>query len=547
MTDIADVLPLEYSNKILNHFDITSESERDMDISQLYKLYRFDYNLLSLAPDAGTKMFTWIFNRTEYQMFEILFESIISSNPEYNLYHIKATNITNDGNDTITIDGIQMYSYVRKKVVVKNLKTNSHINAEKNLIFLEYNDNNDFGHYGGFKYVKSSNQLDLFDSMMVSTKYEKSGSYEINFRNIVYAVFPEIENANVNIDISYTPDIFSLEITGGLFEVPNTFINQMDILSTYIGQNKYFNIDSYILGVDSQNQYCYMWTILYLISKTQVNPLEFQELYLNIFNMNLLPIVVIKIFCYLLVTKFKPSNINKTSIKQYNDNIELLLSDGIFSYLYKFISTNNMLYTECFKNENDTFNLYEINLDEIVDPYSETPNLNELFNHLKNIINSIIVCYANKNMDDKKHNLYCDLLAQDTIDKHLIVTKSSDVSDKLNTSEIIMFDLLIKSSNYTSNLDITNFTQHNIKNINLEIEKYPEYFIDLFGYISQLSGIRLIPYKINEFVNLENYLTNKNPAHLSYDTYRKYVLSIRKKRSGSISEKEHARRKRIKL
>jgi hypothetical protein len=88
---------------------------------------------------------------------------------------------------------------------------------------------------------------------------------------------------------------YSMEITGGCLDVDNEYISSDD---------KKWKLDMKYLGVDNQNQFCYMWSILYLLFKSADK--NFPEFLKSICDNKKIPLVIIKTFIYGLLKYLKP-------------------------------------------------------------------------------------------------------------------------------------------------------------------------------------------------------------------------------------------------
>lgn len=404
-------LPIQFNQDKLTKFEI---AEDYLDTLEIYTLKR-KKNLLYLAPDTGTKMFAQIFNSKKYKAFEVLASNILLSADNINIFY------------HINYPVINKYTKQDQLIIsetIKITKTKKENIDENCLIFIEY-DEHDFGHYGGMYFDKETNNLYTFDSMMqyLTESQEVYSPYMDSFLEIIKKSFNNnFNNFNIYYDITPTERNFSLEITGGTFN-KNPFINK--------SENETYYKDIYILGVDTQNQYCYMWTILYLLSKT-VSNLFFQDLYKKIFELDLIPVVVIKIFCYLIVNYFKPIQSNYTS--DYNSGIELLKQED-FNEIYRYISSNAEVYSQVFNTFNQNFNIYKINFNLF--NMDITTDLKKILIDFNDILKYTILCIPDRQDYEKcidKNTYYNIILKDDEVHNLLtIVNRNIGIDEDLES------------------------------------------------------------------------------------------------------------------
>lgn len=365
-------LPLELNEELLIKFNPDTDY---LDLTQLCNLILGKNDLNFLNYDGATKIFTTIFNNTSLQAFEILiiklleelltnripmqFYHIIKSSKQHSEYTIrKIDNITNKGNlgrvvrigEPFTIASVTKQG---KKFIPIN-PIYDFIGGVYVLCLFEY-DEGDFGHYGTM-FFNGIDTIHIFDSMMRSSNnIVEESAYK--FKDLFITPLFKIP-----IGISYIydlystdlPNIFSLEITGGSYNVVNPLITTDNIFHAF---------KQYILGVDNQNQFCYMWGILYIIitginiirEKYAQPSFSFIDLHRIIIANRIIPVVAIKTFILLLLQNYKAPDPDT----DYNKNIRRILVDDVFfmTNFNKFVS-NGTDYSTIFQDPVHDFKSY---------------------------------------------------------------------------------------------------------------------------------------------------------------------------------------------
>jgi len=353
-------LPLEYNSTLKTKYNL--DQNQVLDFSQIYSLLYSNFNLNFLYHDNATNIFSSTFNNPDYQIFEIIIYNLLNecrnNNIQINFYHIK------NKRDESEYD-IKEYSIdlkVNNQIIDIQPKNNSRkpkfiqppINLVRGVFTLalfEY-DEDDFGHYGTMFY-DSEYTINIFDSMMQSKKEKISTPY--NFEDIFIKKIFNVNGANIHYDIycDVTDNIYSLEITGGSYNVKNPKINKL--------KDNVNKFNQYLMGVDNQNQFCYMWSFLYIIFNISriINPhiINFSKLHKKIIDNNIIPVVAIKIFILILL-KYYDCVLFKSDFDKVKT---LLIDEQFFIDNFRKIITNNIAYTEIYNDINTQFNCVQFN------------------------------------------------------------------------------------------------------------------------------------------------------------------------------------------
>lgn len=205
-------------------------------------------------------------------------------------------------------------------------------------VYIELVQSNDFGHFGSFFY--NGNELSFFDSMIEGV----SGEYIRIFQDILFRYVPFFKKMACVVD--YQEGWYSLEDTGGVHDVANSRLS--DIIAS-----RRWMLSNILLGPDTQNQYCYMWAIIYLISKTlhHFYPSDYPSwmtLCGHIIGYNMIPVVVVKSFVVL------SSHLNEFKDLQY------LWKNAFIEKWFTCFTSNATVYDQLFDPTNDRFGVYHI-------------------------------------------------------------------------------------------------------------------------------------------------------------------------------------------
>jgi hypothetical protein len=270
------------------------------------------YSKLYLLPDNANFIFSHMKNNT-YFIDDIL---INMSNEFQNRIHV--FQCANEGlyNNYLFDKGVK----VEDKIRFEN----------KDIFYIEYYECDYFGHYGACQIV--DNILYIFDSMMnPEPRITNDEDYSLEFVHIVRNE-SKIPIKKIVKDCHYTG--YSMEVTGGCLDVENYYIKSTN--QDWIKDMKY-------LGVDNQNQFCYMWAILYILYKSKNK--SFPELLTNVCKNKIIPLVVIKTFIFNILKLMIPKC---TYLQKY-------LTPFFFAHFFTF-TTNAIEYDLDINNEKSIFN-----------------------------------------------------------------------------------------------------------------------------------------------------------------------------------------------
>lgn len=372
-------LPLEFRPDLIRKHGFDRD-DMFLDLYQAYSVLRLGC-VNFLYPDNANKIFANYYNNAEYGVFESFMYDI---SEHITFYYIK------EGNFDSMETGVYIFNRSTKKLkkVPKKTKSKSSqisltsdgkIKMDHNMIIMiEYKENEDFGHYGACFYKHSSTEIDIFESMYsVSIDDE----YMENFMNIIRQYF-DVGDKNFNTDVYRGDDEYPCEITGGAFGVYNNFIegefeNRPDVPPHL---RKLWYADMYIMGNDNQNQFCYMWTILYITSKVfnlKRGFFQWVDIHKFICQNNIIPVAFIKLFVS-LTTRLK-------YIRE-NPHLQNLLSDDFFNEFFNTFTTNDLNYL--FKLVPDRFFQVESPIGTLIlqNKSVVTDNLLDCLNELNSII-----------------------------------------------------------------------------------------------------------------------------------------------------------------
>ena len=207
-------------------------------------------------------------------------------------------------------------------------------------------------------------------------------------------------------------NIYSMEATGGNIDLLSPYI---DIDIPFSQAQKEWCIKFQTLCSDNQNQFCYIWSILYMLCKVlflkKISKTDWTQFIKKICRIRLLPLVVIKLFIKLSI------GIMPAEIQQIWKTIPLLRD------YFGIITTNATTYNESFNMANSDFGLYNITIKSRGKTTLHSTNLIDTWNVLvKNIYNYNIRL---EKMDTDKYKN--DRLVEDILQKLQPVLQSEKV------------------------------------------------------------------------------------------------------------------------
>jgi hypothetical protein len=295
-----------------------SNKDSHLDLYQIYTLCQTQ-NISLLYPDNATQIFTHIYNNTQYRIFEKFIDDICVKS------YTAVIHITTVDDNPGRLSTVKLYipnansaGYTMKKIPsTKSLSIDDiyQMGITTIAFLFEYSPVPDaqFGHYGAAIYdCNSPDILCIFDSMMNTDVDDDTPSeYGPIFASIIkddvilfdYAGYT---NPRVVYDLYRIPNTdagaYPLELTGGVIESPNLYIDNM-----HIGNKQ--RINRYMYCTDNQNQFCYMWAFLYLTIKLSPryergnglvsrNIPDFAIFHKRICDLKIIPLVIIKTFVF---------------------------------------------------------------------------------------------------------------------------------------------------------------------------------------------------------------------------------------------------------
>lgn len=334
-------LPL-MSTQQLSQYSPFELDERFLDLAEIYSLLRTG-NISSLYPDSCTKLVTFFYKDIPdgKNIFKMFGETVQGHTCLLEIHH----------NRTFT-----MKRFINHDFVISDDKT-----IVTNTFIIISLDEGDFGHYCGVFY--RNHTFYLYDSIMYSTGYSVQSNYLHIWKKYLMRAFDVSEDVEFIKDYNFVSDrenngfdCYSCEITGGAVEVENRYAFFVQ------DQSVSFATDTIMMGVDNQNQYCWMWTIFYLLTKALRNKkYDWINFHKMIQNKNIIPVVFIKLFISLII--------------QMDSNF--LSSKKFFIKYFNTVITNHSNYKDTFETSNDTFSLMKCPIGEEI--LSTKQDLNNLF------------------------------------------------------------------------------------------------------------------------------------------------------------------------
>ena len=336
-------LPL-MSDRQLQQYSPYVLDERYLDAAELYSLARTEH-ISSLYPDSCTKLVTFFYKDI---VGEAIFEKTARHAHDKNgsrIYYIEICDV--EEKDTGVVKRYNPNTNKFEKVVNYEL-------VENTAVIMEI-DQGGFGHFCGAHY--KDGVFYVFDSMMYSTGSAVEADYFEYWEKYLKKVFGS-GKFTIEMDFYFQKGgklkSYSCEITGGSLEVENYYSSSVK------NQTMEFFADSVFLGVDNQNQYCWMWTIFYLLTKTMEPGYDWLVFHKMIIEKNIIPVVFIKLFASLAIMSNGPAK---------------LRSSRFFKKYFNTVMTNSLTYRETFDPSNTDFSLMKCTIGERV--LNGTANTND--------------------------------------------------------------------------------------------------------------------------------------------------------------------------
>lgn len=313
----------------------------------------FEYYTMALNPHFiyahdATKIFTECYkNNSSIRPFAMVYEKIKKEYPQYKIFEIR---IDDEKNKTV------MCEYNNHEY--KKVKTDTyHNDSSKKIVFIENHHNAFAGHYG----VIFCNGLEnyYFDSMLRKSSGKIQSGYWDKFTNSFFLFFghQKIEIDKEYYDNSHNP-YTSFEIVGGEVCLNNPYVDKSD---------KDYFIKQTLLGVDTQNPYCFMWGMLYAMIRLVCED-GTEELLLLINQNSITPICLIKYFSSFVIAMMNVRDKGETpAVNQSRKEMYNTLSDPRFSNFFNTFISNSSRYDECFDFYEvfNTYNMYENEMGKI--------------------------------------------------------------------------------------------------------------------------------------------------------------------------------------
>lgn len=358
--DMSDMsfLPIALSPSHIENYDIE-------DRIDFLEYYHVCYNPHFLYPIDTTKMFTIKFKDNQsIDPFEMIYDHILKEYPSVQLYLLRIE----DQEDQK--EHIELKEY-RKTGKGKNAR-NNYVETEESriedhsvtkVIFIENQQSNEFGHYGVIFYNSKTGIYSYFDSMVSYDEYESivRSAYFDHFVLAFQSYFGDKTVVIEEEDIYRECPNSSLEIIGGEIRLTNPYTEKFHNQLLEEKANEFY-MNQTIMGVDTQNQYCFMWGFAYTFAKLNALSEEnkgWSQLFRKMTcERSMIPVCFIKFFSSFIVNwigdKSDRSQIGKNRISSY----KTLMDDDLFHYFYNSFISNSKVYRECFNNDNDTFHLF---------------------------------------------------------------------------------------------------------------------------------------------------------------------------------------------
>ena len=159
---------------------------------------------------------------------------------------------------------------------------------------------------------------------------------------------------------------YIMEITGGTPNVFNVYLHNLCKEDVRFGFKPLYDM----FGVDNQNQFCYMWAILYLwVNIFNPGNFPFSFIHKQICDHQIIPVQFIKSFVYWLIYFFRQEKSVLT------EQMEDILSDTYFNRHFYQITSNGTTYGKngTFNCYNTTYTLYNLIIPGRTPPYKMSP------------------------------------------------------------------------------------------------------------------------------------------------------------------------------
>jgi hypothetical protein len=327
--------------------------------------YHICYNPHFLYPIDTTKMFTMMFkDNQDISPFEMIYDQILLEYPDVQLYQLQIRDqVFPDADQATFLPYPGDFGYVKLSEYSGNYipTTKSRMEMEDvtKVIFIENQQSEEFGHYGIIFYDGKQKTYSYFDSMVSFYSHPLLPNGGIvqsaYFKRFVEAFKFYFSDPNIVVTIEESSEYqicknSSLEIIGGEIRLDNPYTEHL----LKNENNLTFYANQTIMGVDTQNQYCFMWGFAYTFAKLHKG---WKALFKKITcDQSIIPVCFIKYFSSFIINWM-----NDPTYKSRKQAYQTLERDEMFRYFYNSFISNSSVYHECFSldsPEKETFHLY---------------------------------------------------------------------------------------------------------------------------------------------------------------------------------------------
>ena len=349
--NVSDMTNMSFLPIALSPSHITNYAPAIEERIDFLEYYHVCYNPHFLYPIDTTKMFTIKFkDNPSIYPFEMIYDHILKEYPSVQLYLLRIEDQENQK------EHIELYEYKGKNNYVATEQLRIEDQSAK-VIFIENQQSNEFGHYGVIFYNSKTGIYSYFDSMVSYDGENVTSAYFDRFVEVFQRYFGGDKTVVIEEDDIYRdpkcPNS-SLEIIGGEIRLTNPYTEKFHNQLLEEKANEFY-MNQTIMGVDTQNQYCFMWGFAYTFAKLNALSEEnkgWSQLFRKMTcERSVIPVCFIKFFSSFIVNWMKIGKNRRSAYKT-------LMDDDLFHYFYNSFISNSKVYRECFDSTNDTFHLF---------------------------------------------------------------------------------------------------------------------------------------------------------------------------------------------
>jgi len=330
----------------MNPLALSSKSVRasfgiEDDTLDFFEYYNLSYNPNFLMVHDATKIFTYLYkDNREIHPFGMVYSKIVREFPDCNVYEL----VIDDEKNKTTL---RQFCRSGKYKNVKSVKVNqrNQRNEKKQIVFIENRHNSFAGHYGVI--FSDGENHHYFDSML---RPDGTSAYFESFTSAFHSYFP----CSKPIIIDSVP--FSFEIVGGEVSLENPYLYHLQ-------NSTDFFVKQTLMGVDTQNPYCFMWGMFWAMMKLSGKT---EEIVADISKNSIIPVCLIKYFSSFVIGMMKDNDpIETVKVNRERKRVYKLLTESprFYSFFNTFVS-NAPRYDECFDQNNSDFKMYTISIGE---------------------------------------------------------------------------------------------------------------------------------------------------------------------------------------